>query len=36
VISVCDGVLPVEIAGPGGNTLGTIQVPAALLEHKRS
>jgi hypothetical protein len=34
VISVYDGVLLVEIAEPGGKTLDTIQVPAALLEHK--
>ena len=34
VISVYDGVLLVEIAGPGGKTLDTVQVPAALLEHK--
>lgn len=36
VISVYDGTLLVEITGPGGKTLDTIQVPAARLEVKDS
>jgi hypothetical protein len=34
VISIYDDVVLVEITGPGGKTLDTIQVPVALLEHK--
>jgi hypothetical protein len=32
VVSVYDGVLLVEITGPGGKTLDTIQVPAERLD----
>jgi hypothetical protein len=32
VVSVYDGVLLVEITGPGGKTLDTIQVPAECLD----
>ena len=34
VVSVYDGVLLVEITGPGGKTLDTIQVSTTLLAHK--
>lgn len=36
VISVYDHVLLVEIVGPGGKTLDTIQVAPAVTEIKRS
>ena len=36
VVSVYDGILLVEITGPGGKTLDTIQVPAVQLEAKRT
>ena len=36
VISVYDGMLLVEIVGPGGKTLDTIQVPAAQLDVEHS
>ena len=36
VISVYDGILLVEISGPGGKTLDTIQVPATQLDAKRA
>jgi hypothetical protein len=35
VISVYDGTMLVEISGPGGKTLDTIQVPADRLDAKR-
>lgn len=35
VISAYDGTMLVEIAGPGGKTLDTIQVPADRLDVKR-
>lgn len=35
VISVYDNVLLVEIAGPGGKTVDTVQVPAGQLDLKR-
>jgi hypothetical protein len=36
VVSVYDGPVLVEIAGPGGKTMDTIQVPAELLKPKRA
>lgn len=36
VISVHDDIVLVEISGPGGKTLDTIQVPAAQLDLKRA
>ncbi len=36
VISVYDDGLLIEITGPGGKTLDTIQVPAARLDVKHS
>jgi hypothetical protein len=36
VISVYDNTLLVEITGPGGKTLDTIQVPAAALDVKHT
>ena len=36
VISIYNDMLLVEIVGPGGKTLDTIQVPAAQLDAKHS
>ncbi len=36
VVSVYDDTLLVEIAGPGGKTLDTLQVPAARLDVKHT
>jgi hypothetical protein len=36
VVSVYDGTVLVEIAGPGGKTLDTVQAPAERLSLKRA
>lgn len=36
VVSIYDGMLLIELVGPGGKTLDTIQVPAAQLDVKHS